>query len=136
VTTAGDYLRFSRMLLGKGTLEGERILGRKTLALSTMNHMTGGKSIAGAAFGARWREVSHAGSGFGLGFAVALDTADGQVTISPGSYYWAGAASTHFWIDPAEELAVVFMTQYMSALPETRVNIARELRAIVYGALE
>ena len=136
VTTAGDYLRFSRMLLGKGTLEGERILGRKTLALSTMNHITGGKSIAGAAFGARWREVAHAGNGFGLGFAVSLNTADGQVSATPGEYNWSGAASTHFWIDPAEYLAVVFMTQYMSLSPTTHYNLSRELRALVYGAIE
>jgi CubicO group peptidase (beta-lactamase class C family) len=136
VSTAGDYLRFSRMLLGKGMLEGARILGRKTLQLMTQNHLTGGKSIAGAATSARWREVAHAGVGFGLGFAVALDTADGQVSGSPGTFYWSGAASTHFWIDPAEDLAVVFMTQYMATLPETRYNLARELRAIVYGALD
>ncbi|MFN8637498.1 MAG: serine hydrolase domain-containing protein [Chloroflexota bacterium] len=136
VSTAGDYLRFSRMLLGKGTLDGQRIIGRKTLGLMAQNHITGGKTIAQAATAARWREVSRQGVGFGLGFAVALDSADSQVTDSPGSYYWAGAASTHFWIDPTEDLAVVFMTQYMSTLPETRLNIARELRAIVYGALD
>src|SRR3954466_9811912 len=136
VSTAGDYLRFSRMLLGKGTLEGQRIIGRKTLDLMTQNHITGGKTIAAAASGARWREVSRAGSGFGLGFAVDLDTADGQVATTPGNFYWAGAASTHFWIDPTEDLTVVFMTQYMSPAPETRLNIARELRAIVYGALD
>jgi CubicO group peptidase (beta-lactamase class C family) len=135
VSTAGDYLRFCQLLLGKGTLDGERIIGRKTLELMTKNHLTGGKSVAEAASQARWREVAQQGIGFGLGFAVALDNADGQVTISPGSYYWAGAASTHFWIDPAEDLAVVFMTQYMSPAQETRYNIARELRAIVYGAL-
>jgi CubicO group peptidase (beta-lactamase class C family) len=136
VSTAGDYLRFSRMLLGGGTLEGERIIGRKTLELMTRNHLTGGRTIAEAATSARWQDVSRQGNGFGLGFAMALDTADSQVTASPGSYYWAGAASTHFWIDPIEDLAVVFMTQYMSTLPETRLNIARELRAIVYGALD
>jgi CubicO group peptidase (beta-lactamase class C family) len=136
VSTAGDYLRFSRMLLGNGTLEGARIIGRKTLQLMTQNHLTGGKTVAQAATGARWRETPYAGVGFGLGFAVALDTADGQVVTSPGTYYWSGAASTHFWIDPAEDLAVVFMTQYMSPLVETRLNLARELRAIVYGALD
>jgi CubicO group peptidase (beta-lactamase class C family) len=136
VSTAGDYLRFSRMLLGKGTLEGQRILGRKTLELMTKNHLTGGKTVAQAATNARWQDVSRQGIGFGLGFAVALDTADGQVSESPGVYYWSGAASTHFWIDPVEDLAVVFMTQYMPTLPDTRLNIARELRAIVYGALD
>lgn len=135
VSTAGDYLRFCQMLLGKGTLEGSRIIGRKTLQLMTQNHITGGMSIAEAASQARWRDVSREGNGFGLGFAVALDNADSQVTITPGSYYWAGAANTHFWIDPTEELAVVFMSQYMSPAQETRYNTARELRAIVYGAL-
>jgi CubicO group peptidase (beta-lactamase class C family) len=136
VSTAEDYLRFSRMLLGRGQLDGARIIGRKTLELMTQNHIPGNKSIAGAAAADRWREPSHAGSGFGLGFAVALDTSDGQISTSPGTYYWSGAASTHFWIDPAEELAVVFMTQYMSMSPATRYNLSRELRALVYGALE
>jgi len=136
VSTAEDYLRFCRMLLGQGQIEGARILGRKTLQLMTANHITGGKSIADAAISDRWREPSHAGSGFGLGFAVTLDTADGQVSGTPGTYYWSGAASTHFWIDPVEDLAVVFMTQYMSLAAETRYNLARELRAIVYGALD
>ncbi len=136
VSTAGDYLQFSRMLLGQGTLDGARVIGRKTLDLMTQNHITGDKSIAASASAERWQEPAHAGSGFGLGFAVTLDTADGQVAGSPGTYYWSGAASTHFWIDPAEDLAVVFMTQYLSLSPTTRYNLARELRAIIYGALD
>jgi CubicO group peptidase (beta-lactamase class C family) len=135
VSTAGDYLRFCQMLLGNGTLEGARIIGRKTLELMTQNHITGGKTVAEAAMGPRWREQPHQGTGFGLGFAVTLDPAVAQVSTSPGTYYWSGAASTHFWIDPAEELAVVFMTQYMPS-PDARLNLARELRALVYGALD
>jgi CubicO group peptidase (beta-lactamase class C family) len=137
VSTAGDYLRFCQMLLGKGTLEGERIIGRKTLELMTKNHLTGGTSVAAAATKASpmWREPSHQGTGFGLGFAVALDTADAQLPGSPGSFTWSGAAATHFWIDPTEELAVVFMTQYMSLGGNNRINIGRELRSLVYGAL-
>ena len=135
VSTAGDYLRFCRMLLGNGQLEGTRILGRKTLELMTRNHMTGNRSIYAASASGRY-DPSHAGNGFGLGCAVGLDTADGQVSGGPGQYYWSGAASTHFWTDPAEELAVVFMTQYLSLSVETRYNLARELRAIVYGALD
>ena len=135
VSTAGDYLRFCQMLLGNGTLEGTRIIGRKTLELMTLNHITGGRTIAEAATGARWREQAYQGTGFGLGFAVTLDPATAQVSTSPGTYYWSGAASTHFWIDPVEQLAVVFMTQYMPG-PDTRLNLARELRALVYGSLE
>jgi len=138
VSTAGDYLRFSRMLLRNGTLDGARIIGRKTLQLMTMNHITGGKSVAAAATmtGPMWREPSHQGSGFGLGFAVVLDPANGQLPGSPGAFSWSGAAGTQFWIDPAEELAVVFMTQYFSLGAGVRYNLARELRSIVYGALD
>jgi CubicO group peptidase (beta-lactamase class C family) len=137
VSTAGDYLRFCRMLLGQGKLEGARIVGRKTLQLMTLNHITGGKSIASAATGAWWRErPQHVGVGFGLGFAVVLDTLDRQASTTPGMFYWSGAASTYFWIDPAEELAVVFMTQYMPPDPEHLLKLRSELRAIVYGALE
>ena len=135
VSTAGDFLRFARMLLGNGRLDGERIIGRKTLELMTKNHLAGNRSMAEAvAFGPP--DPAYAGSGFGLGFAVRLDTADSQVSGTPGHYYWSGAAGTCFWIDPVEELAVVFMTQYLAWSPGPRFNIARELRAIVYGALE
>ena len=135
VSTAGDYLRFCRMLLGKGRLDGARILGRKTLELMTKNHIPGNRAIYDVIHSREYRP-SYAGSGFGLGFAVGLDTADGQVSTTPGEYYWSGAACTQFWIDPVEELAVVFMTQYMTTSPAARYNVARELRAIVYGALE
>lgn len=135
VSTAGDYLRFCRMLLGKGTLDGARILGRKTLELMTQNHIPGNRSIYDVVASGEYRP-SYAGNGFGLGFAVALDTTDGQISGTPGAYYWSGAAGTFFWVDPVEELAVVFMTQYRATSPATRYNLARELRAIVYGALE
>jgi CubicO group peptidase (beta-lactamase class C family) len=123
------------MLLGKGSLDGTRILGRKTLELMTRNHLTGHGPISSVIASGEER-ASYAGNGFGLGFAVALDTADGQVSTTPGEYYWSGAASTCFWIDPVEDLAVVFMTQYRPTSPATRYNLARELRAIIYGALE
>jgi CubicO group peptidase (beta-lactamase class C family) len=134
-STAGDYLRFCQMLLGNGRLDGARILGRKTLELMTRNHLPNNSPIA-AVIASGEERSSYAGNGFGLGFAVALDIAAGQVSTTPGEYYWSGAAGTQFWIDPAEELAVVFMTQYMATSPATRYNLARELRAIVYGALE
>ncbi|HZO30783.1 MAG TPA: serine hydrolase domain-containing protein [Chloroflexota bacterium] len=135
VSTAGDYLRFCRMLLGTGTLDGARIIGRKTLELMTKNHLPGNRPISDVIHSGEYR-ASYAGNGFGLGFAVSLDTADGQVSTTPGEYYWSGAANTQFWIDPVEDLAVVFMSQYMASSPATRYNVARELRAIVYGALE
>jgi CubicO group peptidase (beta-lactamase class C family) len=135
VSTADDYLRFSRMLLAGGQLEGTRIIGRKTLQLMARNHITGNRTMA-QAVASGVAQASYPGNGFGLGFAVALDTADGQISGSAGEHNWSGAASTHFWIDPAEEMAVVFMTQYMSQSPANRYNLSRELRAIIYGALD
>jgi CubicO group peptidase (beta-lactamase class C family) len=135
VSTAGDCLRFCRMLLGKGELDGARIIGRKTLELMTMNHIAGNRTIAQASAAAD-ANPSYAGHGFGLGFAVLLDPGDGQISGTPGQYFWSGAAGTFFWIDPVEQLAVVFMTQYLAWSPAPRFNLARELRAIVYGALE
>jgi CubicO group peptidase (beta-lactamase class C family) len=135
VSTAGDYVRFCRMLLGNGQLDGKRIIGRKTLELMTKNQLSGNRSIPeAAAFGED--NPLYAGNGFGLGFAVGLDTADGHISATPGQCFWSGAAGTCFWIDPVEELAVVFMTQYLAWSPAPPFNLARELRAIVYGALE
>ena len=134
VSTAGDYLRFCRMLLGEGTLDGARIIGRKTLELMTRNHLPGNRPIPDVIH-AREYPSSYAGIGFGLGFFVTQDTAASRVSGTPGQYYFSGAAGTFFWIDPAEELAVVFMTQYIAWSPGPPDNRARELRAIVYGAL-
>ena len=135
VSTTGDYLRFCRMLLGGGQLDGARIIGRKTLQLMTRNHITGNRSMAAASSSGVY-QTSHHGQGFGLGFAVALDTSDGQIPASPGEFNWSGAASTHFWVDPTEDMTVVFMTQYRPGSNATRYNLNRELRAIVYGALD
>jgi len=131
VSTTADYLRFCQALLGDGTREGVRILGRKTIELMTSNHLHEGRDLAAHALG-RWSESAFAGVGFGLGFSVTLDPATSQVSGTPGEFAWGGAASTAFWIDPAEDLIVIFMTQLM---PSSYYNIRRELRAMVYAAL-
>jgi CubicO group peptidase (beta-lactamase class C family) len=123
------------MLLGNGQLDGARIIGRKTLELMTRNHITGNRTMAEAVNVVANNQL-YAGNGFGLGFAVGLDTPAGQILATPGQYFWSGAAGTTFWIDPVEELAVVFMTQYLAWAPAPQSTLARELRAIVYGALE
>ena len=130
VSTAADYLRFSQMLANGGALDGVRILGPRTLQLMTINHLPGGRDLSqmvhpGDAQG-------RAGIGFGLGFAVFLDPAAAQGIGTPGEYYWGGAASTAFWVTPAEDLVVIFMTQLM---PSSTYPIRRELRACVYQAL-
>jgi CubicO group peptidase (beta-lactamase class C family) len=132
VTTAADYLRFARMLLGGGILDGAQILSPKTIALMTLNHLPDGKDLP-ALSRSLFSEVTYNGVGFGLGFAITLDTAKTMLPGSVGDYSWGGAASTYFWIDPREDLIVIFMTQLM---PSTTYTIRRELRTLVYSAFE
>ena len=129
VSTASDYLRFMRMLRAHGTLEGTRILGRKSVALMTMNHLPGDLVDMGRP---RFAEMPFAGIGFGLGVSVVLDPAKARILGSPGEYAWGGMASTAFWIDPAEDLLVLLLTQLM---PSSTYPIRRELRVLTYQAL-
>lgn len=130
VSTAADYLRFCRMLLNGGALEGTRLLSPKTIELMTVNHLPGGKELTDMSV-ALFSEASYAGVGFGLGFAVTTSPARSLVPGSAGDFSWGGMASTYFWIDPREQLIVIFMTQLM---PSTIYNIRRELRTLVYSA--
>jgi CubicO group peptidase (beta-lactamase class C family) len=132
VSTAGDYLRFCQMLLNGGTLDGVRILGLKTIELMTQNHLPGGRDISALNVGGQFSQVLYEGVGFGLGFSVTLDLARAQTVGTPGEYAWGGAASTAFWIDPAEELIVIFMTQLM---PSGTFNFRGQLKSIVYPAI-
>jgi CubicO group peptidase (beta-lactamase class C family) len=129
VSTAGDYMRFCRMMLNQGELDGVRLLGRKTVALMTSNHLPGDMAAMGMP---RFSESSYAGIGFGLGFSVMLDPAKAQILGTSGEYAWGGAASTAFWVDPAEEMAVILMTQLT---PSSTYPIRRELRVLAYQAI-
>lgn len=131
ISTAGDYYRFCQMLLGGGTVDGVRIIGSRTLAFMTRNHLPGGADMSEFATGS-FSESSNAGVGFGLGFATKLDPVHNGYPGSVGSFYWGGLASTLFWVDPAEELVVVFMTQLM---PSSTFNFRGQLENIIYGAL-
>ena len=118
------------MLRRGGELDGARILGRRTIELMSKNHLPGGKSLADLAIGA-FSETVYDGVGFGLGFAMTLsDVVAG--TPGAGDYYWGGAASTIFWIDPKEDLVVIFMTQLM---PSATFNFRGQLKTIIYGAM-
>jgi CubicO group peptidase (beta-lactamase class C family) len=130
VSTAADYLRFCKMLNNGGELDGVRILGPRTLNLMTINHLPGGKDLATMAQNAG--ETQREGQGFGLGFAVLLDQAEAQIIGTPGEYYWGGAASTAFFVNPAEDLIMLFLTQLR---PSSTYPIRRELRATIYSAL-
>jgi len=129
VSTAADYLRFCRFMLNKGELDGVRLLGRKTVELMTMNHLKGDMADMGMP---RFSESTYYGIGFGLGFSVMIDPAKAHILGSPGEYAWGGAASTAFWCDPAEDMAVVLLTQLM---PSSTYPIRRELRVLTYQAI-
>ena len=129
VSTAADYHRFCRMILNGGELDGRRLLGLKTVALMTANHLPGDLAAMGTP---RFAETSYAGIGFGLGFSVMLDPAKAQIVGTPGEVAWGGMASTAFWIDPKEDLAVVLMTQL---IPSSALPIRKELRVLTYAAL-
>ena len=117
VMTADNYMRFCLMLLNGGEWEGKRLLSPATVALMTSNLLPEGQSANG--------------EGFGLGFAIAPDGA-ARGTLTPGSYYWGGAAGTFFWIDPTLELAAVFMPQRIGS-PS---SIQQTLQNMVYAAVE
>jgi CubicO group peptidase (beta-lactamase class C family) len=131
VSTAADYMRFCKMLANGGELDGARIIGPRTLQYMTVNHLPGGKDLA-ALNTTGPTESARDGVGFGLGFAVLLDPAVSQTLGTPGEYYWGGAASTAFFVSPAEDLIMLFLTQLQ---PSSSYPIRRELRVAIHQAI-
>ena len=131
VGTTDDYMRFCQMLVNGGGLDGARIIGHRTIELMAANHLPGGGDLSSLAIGL-FSETVNAGIGFGLGFA---STQDQVMTggLSSDDFYWGGAASTIFWVDPEEEMAVVFATQLM---PSSTFNFRGQLKSLIYSALE
>jgi CubicO group peptidase (beta-lactamase class C family) len=124
VSTTMDYARFSQMLLNGGTLDGNRIIGRKTLQLMACDHFTPEVRIQGT--------LVPPGHGFGLGFAVRTHQGIAPFPGSLGQFFWSGVAGTFFWIDPVEELFAVFMSQGPGQRDYTRTLV----RNGVYAALD
>ncbi|MXV81788.1 beta-lactamase family protein [Candidatus Poribacteria bacterium] len=118
-STAADYLRFCQMLLNEGELDGVRLLGRKTVELIRVNHISDD-----------WQPLERTGCGFGLGFAVVMDVAETHGPGSEGTYSWGGLASTTFWIDPMEDLIGILMTQLIGASP-----FHAQFRVLTYQAI-
>jgi CubicO group peptidase (beta-lactamase class C family) len=131
VSTAADYQRFATMLSRGGELDGARILAPMTVRLMTANHLPGGQDLTQMSR-SLFSESTNAGVGFGLGFAVVFDPAKTLIPCSQGEFYWGGAASTAFWVDPVEEVTAVLMTQLV---PSSTYPIRRELRTLSYAAL-
>ena len=131
VSTATDYMRFARMLLQGGELDGVRLLGPRTLALMTANHLPGGVDLPRLSR-SMFSEAIYEGVGFGLGFATTVTPAATLIPGSAGDFFWGGAASTFFWVDPREDLIVLFLTQL---LPSSAHPVRRQLRTMVYSAI-
>ena len=122
VSTTEDYFRFAQAMLNGGELNGERIIGPKTVEFMSTNHLS---EQQGSTFSPAL--------GFGLGFATVEDPTGAGYPASEGTFYWAGAAATNFWIDPVEDIVVVSMTQHMGVRGTGALR--GELSALVYGAL-
>jgi len=130
-STLADYHRFCRMLLNEGELDGARIISRKTLSLMTANHLPGGGDLTQHSK-ALFSEAENAGTGFGLGFATTIDPAATMVPGSKGDYFWGGMFSTAFFVDPQEDVIMIFMTQLM---PSSTYPVRREIKTMLYAAL-
>jgi CubicO group peptidase (beta-lactamase class C family) len=131
-STLHDYHRFCLMLLGCGKLGDVRIISRKTLDLMTSNHLVGGGDLTQHSVGI-FSEDENAGVGFGLGFAVTLDPAHAGIPGSVGDFYWGGMFSTGFFVDPVEQICMVFMTQLM---PSSTYPVRREVKTLVHAAID
>src|SRR5467141_4202189 len=124
VSTTMDYARFSQMLLSGGVLDGNRIVGRKTLQLMASDHLGAHVKVDSP--------LMPAGHGFGLGFAVRTNAGMAPFPGSLGQFFWSGMAGTFFWIDPAEDMFAVFMMQG----PGQREYFRSLVRSLVYAAVE
>ena len=131
VSTASDYMRFCEAMRCGGVLGEVRLLGPKTVKLMRFNHLPGGRDLAEMSV-SMFSEATYRGVGFGLGFAMTTDVARTGIAGSEGEYWWGGAASTAFWIDPVEDVCVVFLTQFM---PSSLYPIRRELRTMINAAI-
>jgi len=127
MSTIGDYARFAAMLANGGTLDGKRYLSPKTIAYMGSNHIGPGSGVSPGPY-----YLPGAGFGFGLGFAVRTDAGVSPVEGSVGEMNWSGAGGTTFWVDPKENMFVVFMAQTVSQRGRLRVA----LKNIVYGAFD
>lgn len=129
--TTADYSRFCEMLRQGGELDGERLLGNRTLDYMAQNSLPGGKDLQEVGI-PLFAETRFDGVGFGLGFSVVMDPIKYGAVCSLGEFAWGGAASTAFWIDPLEDLTFIFMTQL---LPSSTYPLRTELKGLLYQAL-
>ena len=130
-STLADYHRFARMLLNGGELDGARIVSPHTLKLMTANHLPGGADLTQIST-SLFSEADNAGMGFGLGFGTVIDSPATMLPGNNGEFYWGGMFSTAFFIDPVDDVIMIFMTQLM---PSSAYPVRREIKTMLYSAL-
>lgn len=131
LSTLSDYHRFCRMLVNGGALDDVQIVSPKTLELMTANHLPDNKDLTQLSQ-SLFSEAENAGVGFGLGFACNMNPASTMLPGSVGEFYWGGMFSTAFFVDPVEDITMVFMTQLM---PSSTYPIRREIKTMIYAAM-
>jgi CubicO group peptidase (beta-lactamase class C family) len=130
-STLADYHRFARMLLNNGELEGVRIVSPHSVKLMTANHLPGGGDLTQHSK-SLFSEAENAGTGFGLGFGMTIDAAATMTHGNSGDFYWGGMYSTAFFVDPVDDVIMIFMTQLM---PSSSYPVRREIKTMLYSAL-
>ena len=130
-STLADYHRFARMLLNGGELDGERIVSPHTMKLMTANHLPGGSDLTQMSK-SLFSEAENAGMGFGLGFGTVIDAPATMTHGNEGEFYWGGMFSTAFFVDPVDDVIMIFMTQLM---PSSAYPVRREIKTMLYSAL-
>jgi CubicO group peptidase (beta-lactamase class C family) len=131
MSTLSDYHRFTRMLLNQGELDGARIIAPHMLRLMATNHLPGGGDLTQHSK-SLFSEADNAGMGFGLGFGVTIDAAQTLLPGNTGEFYWGGMFSTAFFVDPVDDIIMIFMTQLM---PSSSYPVRREIKTMLYAAL-
>lgn len=133
ISTMRDYSRFCQCCLNKGELDGKRIIGRKTFELATMNNLE--NNAEGYSMSTKTsKDILYRGTGFGLGFAINLNSIDSKTSMTSGVYYWAGAASTLFFCDPKEQMFAIFFTQLLNN-DDMKLPLRKMFTNLVYGCL-
>jgi CubicO group peptidase (beta-lactamase class C family) len=119
------------MLLNGGELDGARIVSPHTLKLMTANHLPGGADLTQVST-SLFSEADNAGMGFGLGFGMVIDSPATMLPGNNGEFYWGGMFSTAFFVDPVDDVIMIFMTQLM---PSSAYPVRREIKTMLYSAL-
>lgn len=130
-STLADYHRFARMLLNGGDFDGARIVSPHMMRLMTANHLPGGRDLTQMSK-SLFSEAENAGMGFGLGFGTVIDAPATMMPGNAGEYYWGGMFSTAFFVDPVDDVIMIFMTQLM---PSSSYPVRREIKTMLYAAL-